>query len=415
MSKGIINRYYLLVFSILYFSTSWYAKNILSESANLFLVGIILVFTIIGNRKRYFVVHLKAIQIILSLMMISLCACVIKIDVPKNTIYEILIYAIAIIVVGIVSIRDYCEAFVNCICLTSFFSVITWFIGAYAPKILAIFPLVRNDPTVKVYNLFFCVERIDEGMHRLHGFCWEPGAFQTLLNIAIGLLIFVPQISNYRRKLIILFVALLLTFSTTGYIAGIINLILFLTKAQRKECRIFGRIIFIGLGLVGALIVLYPIVPVSIKGVSFGFYKIKEFLQGTTEARGTYDSASVRFDSIYYAIKSFINNPLVGKGFRGMDNDGRMYTCTPLNYFAYKGAVYGVIVMCGWAGLCKYVCQFKIHQILLWGMVMVAIISENYLNYLFASVFIVYGIVALCINKESRFLYEWKENAIIRD
>lgn len=388
--------YFFVVFGILYISLGYVSKNTVSETVNLIFFIILILTLMFCNRGINSVksINKNCLLVFCIMIVISVMSLMLNQDNIKKSMYEIIVLLLSMIFVSNSELNLFKKYFVKVTLLVSIISILTAFVGRLFPSLLTIFPIIKNTGNGVAYNLFFCVVPIGYSMPRIQGFCWEPGAFQTILNLALPMLIFDDEEKNRKLKILVIFIALTMTMSLTGYLGGGINFILLLMKNRKSGGKSFLKfIVILMLGILG-LYLIYPYVPNTINGVSFGFYKIKEFLQGTS--KGSFDSASVRFDSVYYPLKVFANNALFGGGYVGLEEISKtmlhsMFTCTPINYFAVRGIIYGSIFVYGWYRYCTTISDYWLHRVLLVVGCMLNLFSEQYMNYIFVGVFLMYG------------------------
>lgn len=385
----------LLTFIILYCSVGYYCKNMLAERVNIFLSfgAILLIFLFL--RKKFFLSK-QMICLFIILMSIGIVSSLMAGDNVVFIIYPIINMFLAILYASVVTLELFKKVFVRIVCLVSTISILCGILYYLIPDIFDIFPIIINTAGNGVRDLFLIVVP-DSGYYRVQGFTWEAGVFQFLINIAIAFLI----LSNeWTRKkivsLIILAIALILTFSTTGYIVGMINFFLFLSrKCNGTRENLVKTIIKIAMFVV-CLCIIIPILPTSISGVSFGMAKITRFMQGVSTAESM-DSSSVRFDSIYYPAKIFIQHPILGVGYNGLSKltlsmRHSMLTCTIVNYFAMYGIVYGSIIVAMWMNLAKKLFNNKLIVFLVGLEFILGTISEQLVNYLIIDILMFMGL-----------------------
>jgi hypothetical protein len=342
---------------------------------------------------------ISAVLIMLLLIIVELLSSFLAHDELKLTVYPIIIFLFAYTYITHVELQEFATAFVNIMSFVALFSAFALLLYIILPSAFLVFPRIWNTSGNFAYNLFFAV--IAPGyLIRAQGFFWEPGAFQTFVNIALSILIL-----NQKRKrwqLIALWSALVLSFSTTGYIVGLLNIMLFSLRDYNGEAKKYAKLLFSFIIIALALYLLYPIVPHTLYGQTFGFEKIEKFLEGPSS--NTIDSASVRFDSFYYPFKLFLANPLFGagqRGLKGLDSimGHGMVTCTPINYFAMYGILYGLIVMICLYKFAKAVTPYRLTSIILFAILIISMMSEQYVNYLIIDIFIMYGAASIKLAK----------------
>lgn len=130
-------------------------------------------------------------------------------------------------------------------------------------------------------------------LYRAHGFFWEPGVFAFFINLYSFINLFVY---NRVNKLKYSVVAIVLTWSTTGFIVFAMQIVIyaveFIKMRRRQAWKIF---VFGGLGV----IMLAPLILTNLNNKLVG------------ENKG---SAAQRYADTYGAFSVFRNNPFYGVG-----------------------------------------------------------------------------------------------------
>lgn len=193
-----------------------------------------------------------------------------------------------------------------------FLAVVSFFF--YIP--LSLFPQLQNITTSLYNNVFKGLEVYPENFRmniilytpeywlnwippRNAGPFWEPGGFATFLIVAI-ILNFYENKKMFNKKNVILFIALLTTFSTAAFILFSLILTLYLLYKRNMRSIAFGLPILIFISYYS-----YYELP---------FLKQKIETQYTTfEIYGNDYSRRTRITSTYYDIQANINNPVIGK------------------------------------------------------------------------------------------------------
>lgn len=151
-------------------------------------------------------------------------------------------------------------------------------------------------------SLFFITAHVTPEWWRNSGPMWEPGAYQGVINLAL-LLAPTEQLfgKRYRWRLLVLIVALLTTFSTTGYVV-------FFLVAMYKILRSRGA---------GALKV--PLAALVVSVAVFVFFYAEFLGQKITEqvanAGNQEDFTPDRFGALLFDIYYIEKSPWVGNGF----------------------------------------------------------------------------------------------------
>ncbi len=386
------------VFLLLFFSFSYYSKNLVRESVNTFLSAVVICIICLAY-KRKVRTNNYAILIVILLIVLGSFSSLLAGDSITAIISPAIDWLLAFLFVSVVDFADFKNAYVKVITFTCLLSIIAELLYYGFPSALSIFPTLQNTAGNYVRNLWFVVVPTF-GTYRLQGFAWEPGVFQFLINVAI---FFVLSANKWDKKnvfaLAILIVSLVLTLSTTGYIVGAVVFLLFgLRKYEEKktDLKIVFKLLVSCVALFAAVVVLFNVLPDTIGGSTFGFSKLESFFKGGSSSDHI-DSASVRYDSIYYPLVAFISNPVFGVGYTGLNNlsvymHHNMTTCTPVNYFAIYGALYGAIIMVLFYGVCSKLSKKFIKRVLYFVGFLIAVSSEQFVNYLFLDIIICFGI-----------------------
>lgn len=169
-----------------------------------------------------------------------------------------------------------------------------------------IFPLIPNfnDSDVEIRSvLVHTALSVDQ--YRNAGFTWEPGAFQGFIVVAF---LFMPQedifsVTN-RKKSFLMIIALLTTFSTTGYVCFAIYLL---------GRVLYGRYSFLNKSL---LVFVFSLVSfVAYFGVDFIGEKIQDQIQDAVQIEESDEYFGGRFSS-YKIDEIYLNDsPFIGSGF----------------------------------------------------------------------------------------------------
>lgn len=299
---------------------------------------------------------------------------------------QFVIYAIYIVIALIVSqiIRvDFNVIYVKLFYFLSVFSLVMLGIYLVFPAIVHMLPTISNEYGLTAYTALFSTITNFGNMAfpRNQGVFWEPGAYQTFVNIAVAIVLFSTTFEKKRTKYLIVYgITILTTFSTTGYIVfcGLL-LVYCLNKIfiAKSENKILKYIVILML-LVIVFLVGYSMLPKDIRFQLFG--KLASYF----ENKGQYSSTSVRVKAVETAISNFFAHPFLGCG-TGIDATGvseteQLMTCTPANYFAFYGLYVGIICNLGLFMYAKALTGKTILGFAVFVCLSLATISENYMR-----------------------------------
>lgn len=256
-------------------------------------------------------------------------------------------------------------------------SVIVFILGDVANSLFRVFPMFtqgRHDAYFAVIS--FVYRKRQYLQYRNLGICWEPGAFQTYLILAM---ILEERIncSHKLRNLILLSITIITTASTTGIICMMLFWLLYAVKSPKQNK---GMIILLAIMTIVLLILVNPeILP---QELYFGvIQKISDVLSGNRDLQ----TVQTRMDSIVYPLQAFLENPLFGVGKVGMRRwqsitGHGMNTCTPINWFTHYGVFMGVILLFGFWRFFAKINRRQWVGLFMLGIFLVAIATEAF-NY----------------------------------
>lgn len=170
-----------------------------------------------------------------------------------TTISRVMMVCVAYMITEAYSLKDYFKAFDNFIYLVAVVALLTEIIAYIAPNIFNFFPTVVNTANYS-FSVFLIGSMrysfLGNSLIRAGGIFWEPGAFAIYLVIAVMYQLFFSSRISIKRLIIYIF-TILLTFSTTGYIALAFLFGIFLIKndanilAKRVKALIVLLILFL--------------------------------------------------------------------------------------------------------------------------------------------------------------------------
>lgn len=218
-----------------------------------------------------------------------------------------------------------------------------------------------------------------KGIPRNQGMFWEPGAFSTFIVFA---LVFetINEKLNFKR-LVIFLLALLTTFSTTGYFTALAYA-LFLVLRYRDSVK--NRRMIIALLCMAAIVITVMWDSLTAEGSYSVFGKLTDFKNsGTYGKRVT--SVSLRIDSLIKPIGVFFQYPIFGCGPEKLnlllwDYTRGMNTCTFVNWFAIYGLLFGIIMFCGIVKTSHIIANKMPLKMMVLLLLLMAIMTENFVN-----------------------------------
>ena len=289
------------------------------------------------------------------------------------------LYLVALMYVIYFDEDIFIKKFIQVMYFLCIMSLFLYFLMLLFPQITRHLPVVYNSKGVSAYSIFFSTISANNYLIRNQGIFWEPGAFQTYIDIAMIFNLFLFK-KHRIRNLLVFSLTLFTTYSTAGYIVGSIIIMIFLLNLlkERGQKRSFVIALFFVMIIAILGIVTYSNLPKSARHQVFG--KLESYQKG-----GERSSTSVRFSSIMIPFKSFLDKPFFGNGVLGMErianSEGyNMNTATVINWFSTFGIITGMVIIVGLYRLCGTLKCSRFFRILLFGVFLLSLMSENYIR-----------------------------------
>lgn len=218
---------------------------------------------------------------------------------------------------------------------------------------------------------------------------WEPGVFQCYLNIAL-LFLGIEEIKS-KPRMLVLIIAIVSTFSTTGFIClgGVLLIILFTEKPTEIQK---NKLWIVMLFLIGVAVVIQNS---SLREILFSKF---------TRTSSSFESFRSRYLSVCANLYVIKQSPIWGVGVSGisklygtfMNRLGIMvYSNTNgllLNFAAY-GCVLGLLYTYGYFCFSKLCTQHIVNRLILFGLVLLILFSEPFLQSLLFNTIVFYGFI----------------------
>lgn len=272
--------------------------------------------------------------------------------------------------------RDFANAYVFVMTLLSVVSLAFMLLFILFPQLNSTH-LIYNVGREYSYWTFFV--KTTNSM-RNNGMFWEPGAYQTFLSFALLLEANKPKPNVF--PVVICALAILTTFSTTGYICLLIVLTILLGRGKKSPMR---GVLIIAVTVIALLVALYFFGSFFVSSYNKAIMKINEFIEIGKTNINSGSSASIRFYAMILPIKEFLFHPIFGVGYDALNENllyytHNMNTCTFVNWFAVYGIVYGCIVMYGFIRFTRKMNDWLILRLLIFTLLMCMIASENFIH-----------------------------------
>lgn len=388
---------YFVIFLLIYLPSSFYGRS-MKGSISLSILLVVAFAIVVINRKLK--INVKSFMFILGIMILSIFTMIMNLESP----YQYLIFGISIICAYCIylsfSFTKFVFVFTRIMYFLCIFSLITFALLLSVPNVFSVFPTITNSAGLTVKNLLFSVIHNSDYFNSNFGMFWEPGAYQTFINLALYFQLFILKDLDTRR-IIVFIVTIFTTFSTTGYICTFILFTIYLlinkniTKITLKKRK---KLIIVALMLIVVGIFIFNMMPNHIVFKVFG--KLEAIINPSLASQSiAYSSTTARIDAIKIPLINWIKSPFWGVGFENLYNysindNTNFLTATPLNWFGLFGLPLGFLFnYCFWR-LTKFSRNGFFIRILEFGFLNLIILSEYYNMNSFLLTLIIYGFSA---------------------
>lgn len=339
---------YISVFVLIYLPSSFFGIS-MKGSLNLVILLSTALITIVINNKKL-LLDKKSLMFFLSIVILSSFTMIMNMESPYHYIIFWASLLSAYLFFLSFDVMKFIYIYTKLMYVLSVFSLLSFALLLTVPNIFVIFPTITNMSGLTVNNLIFSVVHNDNYFNANYGIFWEPGAFQTFINLALYFQLFVLKDINIK-KITIFLITLFTTFSTTGYLSALFLFIIYLisnkdkmrivNKKRRKLYKAISLLIFIGA-------VVFSVLPNKIVFKVFG--KLEVIVNPNLINQNiAYGSTTSRIDAIKIPLINFFDSPIWGKGFENLYNytindNINFLTATPLNWFGLFGLVFGILL-----------------------------------------------------------------------
>lgn len=211
-----------------------------------FLIGSLIFFLIIFFVRNKNVHFSKKNIFILLLLLIFMCIDYL-ININDNDLSKYISYVIrfiiSITVIRTISFDNFREKYCNLIIILSISSLFFYLIGIFNYNFPYKFPVIKDFSGYDFTNAILYVYRIPMiNGYRNNSIFWEAGAFQAIVNLALFFTLFFSK-SKIKFKIMVYIIAIISTFSTTGYILLFLNLGIYIIRKKINIGKIYLIII----------------------------------------------------------------------------------------------------------------------------------------------------------------------------
>ncbi len=290
------------------------------------------------------------------------------------------------------SIAKYCtlEAFATSfcrfVCIVSWVAIVIEILAYVLPGAVYAMPTIVNTAGTRHATCFFgsiATENIAKPLIRSNGIFWEPGAFAVYLNLALFFRLFALK-EQRISQLVTYLAALIITFSTAGYICFAFLMIVYILFFNSGKANSKSKWVMVFLMLVAVI-------------VAFASPTVKSLLFGKIINRES--TMMVRWYSFIGGFQVAAAAPLIGVFSNNIRDAMREYAAASggmlTNTWTYQFAAYGFPfgILFTWFSY-RFFAKFefkKIVAILLFAFLLLSYVGEMFYSYL-PFVFVFYGL-----------------------
>jgi len=337
----------------------------------------LLIFNVMFKRLK---LGFNTLIITISMLLIIFVSGSINSDISFGYFYKGLLIILSFFLVSYLPLHNFIEYYDRIMKIIAIGSLIGYFGFLLYKGVANYFPTVVNIAGREFYNLFIIMipnYGYDGVLIRNWGVFREPGVYQMYLIFALLLQLFVFPRVNIKSSIIYV-IAILTTYSTTGYIVLTVLFMAFFMNKSKNQHKERIVLVFVLLTLIlGIMLFCSDIVSMRWNSV---FSKLSDASHGSTAAR---------IASVTVNIRLFFENPLFGVGFNNLQDEfphlalahtgvmARDNTNTILIQFAAHGLLYGLIWIYGYWRLCRRLSKNTIKALVFFVVFLLLFIGEN--------------------------------------
>ena len=356
---------FITVFFLIYCSNDTLLFGTNKDARMVYVATIVL---IIVGILHFFDILIKKIEFRPDLLLVALFLCVLSLTTmfinkdfnEEKYLYEIILIALAFIIITNIQIKCFLQMFFYVVCLLSVWSLVVFVFKDYLVNID--FPLITNENeyTYKFCGLSFLPIQT---LSRNFGIFREPGVYQIYLNLAIifGFSIKKLNVANF----LVLAFTVFTTKSTAGYILfAAICVFCLLLSCYRYEYKEYKKT------FISFLLIAFSAVLV---GIFFDFYGLRKTISDVILKIVDFDNPSFisRFEAFFRNILIWLKRPFFGVGFSflinhydevlipGMINISFHNTNTFLKILSLHGLIYFTFMLVGIYRFCNFLSKEK--------------------------------------------------------
>ncbi len=271
--KNFINKNVLIILVLYTTCSIFFIEIYYSIAITLFLLISCAVFVLSNKEnkllfsKNEIIVYYIMIFSILSVILINNCYA------ESINSYAAILMQITgtLLITHLFSMEVFIQRYVNIVMIFAAISLVCFGLYHIYPSIALLFPKTEAVNSLSYYNAVVHVFQASGAydflvpFYRNAGICWEPGAYQAILNLALWFFLSDSKLGSRKydlAKVVLLVVTIGTTYSTTGYLVLALSLLVHLKKVTNLILK--SR----SITLIAVVGVAFGILAVTRKGVS---------------------------------------------------------------------------------------------------------------------------------------------------
>lgn len=293
-------------------------------------------FIIIDGKK----INYKNLIILLFMIILALINMFVNNDFTLGYLYITMLLIMAFITCEIISFEDFIEASIKVVFFITLYALVCYVLSPVIFQYKSFLPRFVNDAELPFIHLGLAVLVDIEGYNRMFGFFRESGVYQIFINLAIIMELFIRKKKVRIIYLVVLFIGLILTFSTPGYIAtGMIFFSYLFSNKKKKSKKEKKAFITVSISLIILFIILY------LTNTTFS----NGFNNAWTKLFNKESSYMGRATSVFVELKIWTESPFFGYGIQQGFDLSKKAGAEALGFFMYNtSTITGLFVTLGW-------------------------------------------------------------------
>lgn len=357
-------------------------------------IALILLFAGLIVSKRSLRINRRIFPIFLIMSVIMITSSLVNGDGVEAWATRYLFFLTGYIVANICGFMDFVDTFINFVFVISIFALLMQAVALTFPRLILELPSVVNtqDQVFKTMILSSVEARyFGVSIIRASSIFWEPGAYSVYLTFALIFELFIKRSTRFVYVFVYI-AALLVTFSTSGYLAVAAVMLGFVFSSRHTLADNRIRIVFIA--MLGLLI-------------AMTFFFENSTIRTLVFDKLTRESSSVdtRYSSVFNGMAVALEKPLLGVAGQTeqymahyvnavgnkFSTGGVSITNTVVGQFASYGFIFGGLFVIGTISFAKHISKNLLEMAFLLLAILITYTGERFFS-MFPFLWMFYGL-----------------------